>query len=67
MIQIEQFESGHYEQSVGYKYFVPNHINDEWTWTDPTINHLLEKAAIKRVKCLLPLHQIIDNVLNVRC
>jgi len=34
MIQIEQFESGHYEQSVGYKYFVPNHINDEWTWTD---------------------------------
>lgn len=47
MIQIEQFESGHYEQSVGYKYFVPNHINDEWTWTDSTINHLLEKAAIK--------------------
>lgn len=47
MIEIEQFESGHYEQSVGYKYFVPNHINDEWTWTDPTINHLLEKAAIK--------------------
>lgn len=47
MIQIEQFESGHYEQSIGYKYFVPNHVNDEWTWTDSTINHLLEKAAIK--------------------
>ena len=47
MIEIEKFESGHYEQGIGYKYFVPNHINDEWIWSDSTINHLLEKAAIK--------------------
>ena len=47
MIEIEKFESGHYEQGIGYKYFVPNHINDEWIWSDSAINHLLEKAAIK--------------------
>ena len=47
MIEIEKFDSGHYEQGYGYKYFVPSIINDEWTWNDPSINHLLEKAAIK--------------------
>lgn len=47
MIEIEKFKSGHYEQGIGYKYFVPSLINDEWTWSDPAINHLLEKAAIK--------------------
>lgn len=47
MIEIEKFESGHYEQGYGYKYFVPSHINEEWIWNDPSINHLLEKAAIK--------------------
>lgn len=47
MIEIEKFKSGHYEQGYGYKYFVPSLINDEWMWNDPSINHLLEKAAIK--------------------
>ena len=47
MIEIEKFESGHYEQGYGYKYFVPSFINDEWGWNDLSINHLLEKAAIK--------------------
>lgn len=47
MIEIEKFEAGHYEQGIGYKYFVPNHINDEWGWADPQISHLLERAAIK--------------------
>ena len=47
MISIEQFQAGHFEQSIGYQYFVPNKINDEWIWTSPIINQLLEKAAIK--------------------
>ena len=47
MITIEKFKSGHYEPGYGYKYFVPNPINDSWTWNDPSLNHLLEKAAIK--------------------
>lgn len=47
MIEIEKYQSGHYEQGPGYKYFVPTLINDEWHWKDPSINHLLERAAIK--------------------
>ncbi|MFZ1236437.1 MAG: Fic/DOC family N-terminal domain-containing protein [Prevotella sp.] len=47
MISIEQFQAGHFEQGIGYQYFVPNKINDEWIWTSPIINQLLEKAAIK--------------------
>lgn len=47
MKELENFKAGHYESGYGYKYFVPNHINDEWTWKDPKIAHLLERAAIK--------------------
>lgn len=47
MKKIENFESGHYESGYGYKYFVPNEINCEWQWADPSINKLLEKAAIR--------------------
>lgn len=47
MIDLEKFKSGHFEESVGYKYFVPNLINDEWIWKSPIINNLLEKAAVK--------------------
>ena len=47
MKEIERFEAGHYESGYGYKYFVPNMIDEEWYWTDPAINKLLEKAAIK--------------------
>lgn len=44
---IEEFSSGHYEKGVGYKYFVPVTINKQWTWADPALNTLLEKASIK--------------------
>lgn len=47
MINLETFKAGHYEDGYGYKYFVPNHINQDWIWSNPTINHLLEKAALK--------------------
>ena len=47
MIRLENYKSGHTEQGVGYKYFVPSLINDEWTWQDTTINHLLEKASLR--------------------
>lgn len=47
MIQLEKFSAGHYEEGYGYKYFVPNPINDLWVWDDTTINHLLEKAALR--------------------
>lgn len=47
MIEIEKFISGHYEQAYEYKYFVPNSVNDAWSWSDAGINSLLEKAAAK--------------------
>ena len=47
MIRLEDYKSGHIEQGVGYKYFVPSHINDEWTWQDTSINTLLEKASLR--------------------
>ena len=47
MIALENYQSGHYEQGTGYKYFVPTKINDEWTWKDPAISNLLEKASLR--------------------
>jgi Fic family protein len=47
MIELEKYQAGHFEKAPGYKYFVPSHINDEWTWTSPSVNRLLEKAAVK--------------------
>lgn len=47
MKEIEKFEAGHYETGYDYKYFIPNKINEEWKWEDPSIGRLLEKAAIK--------------------
>jgi len=46
MIDLMNYKSGHYEKGLSYKYFVPSIVNDEWTWTSPEINYLLEKAAI---------------------
>lgn len=47
MIKLEDYTSGHYEQGIGYKYFVPSFINDEWSWQDSSINNLLEKASLR--------------------
>lgn len=47
MIHIEEFNAGHLEQGIGYKYFVPSKIYDEWCWQTPSISSLLETAAIK--------------------
>ena len=48
MIELERFQAGRYEKSLtGYRYFVPNKINDTWVWNNQQINKLLEKAAIK--------------------
>ncbi|MCM1170015.1 MAG: Fic family protein [Bacteroides sp.] len=47
MIDLENFNAGHYEPGFDYKYFVPSPINDDWCWSDASLNNLLEKAAIK--------------------
>lgn len=47
MKEIEKYRAGHFEKGFSYKFFVPELINDEWSWRTPIINKLLEKAAIK--------------------
>jgi len=48
VIELETYQSGQYQNShAGYKYFVPQKINDSWSWNNQQINTLLEKAAIK--------------------
>lgn len=32
---------------MGYKYFIPAKINRQWTWHDPQLNDLLEKASLQ--------------------
>ena len=46
-IQLEKFKSGVWLNSNSYKYFLPNLINDQWQWSDPQLNTLLEKASIQ--------------------
>ncbi len=35
------------KQPTGYKSFIPEPINHTFTWKDPTINILLEKATLQ--------------------
>ncbi|HSI43111.1 MAG TPA: Fic family protein [Methylotenera sp.] len=44
-MKVEQFKSGTYKQQYQYKSFSPNTINISWTWDDPKVNTLLEKAS----------------------
>lgn len=48
MINVEKFIAGkQVKHQTGYTFFMPNSVNDFWTWEDQSINRLLEKAAIK--------------------
>ena len=44
-MKFEDFKSGVYRSQYQYKSFLPTEINQEWTWDDPRINVLLEKAT----------------------
>ncbi len=44
-MKFEDFNSGVYRRQLQYKSFLPTMINQEWTWVDPRINVLLEKAT----------------------
>jgi Fic family protein len=47
MILLEKYLAGRTEKGISYNFFVPNNINEQWQWTSPEINLLLEKAAVK--------------------
>lgn len=44
-MKFEEFTSGSYKQQYQYKSFQPAGINHGWSWNDPRINVLLEKAT----------------------
>jgi len=44
-MKFEEFQAGTYKQQYQYKSFLPALINKEWSWEDPRINVLLEKAT----------------------
>lgn len=44
-MKLEEFRSGVFKQQYGYKSFSPTSINHAWTWEDPKINTMLERAT----------------------
>ncbi|MFH7321331.1 Fic family protein [Desulfurivibrio sp. D14AmB] len=44
-MKFEAFVSGSYKQQYQYQSFLPSPINQVWSWEDPRINVLLEKAT----------------------
>ncbi|MEO5352704.1 MAG: Fic family protein [Magnetococcus sp. XQGC-1] len=40
------FQSGQFRQQYQYKSFQPTLVNHEWSWDDPRINALLERASM---------------------
>ena len=44
-MKFETFKAGIWRQQYQYKSFLPEPVNQSWTWEDPTINVLLERAT----------------------
>ncbi len=48
MIPLDTYKAGTIEKgTTGYSWFVPSKVNDSWQWSNPQIDILLEKAALK--------------------
>ena len=45
MMKMEEFRSGVFKQQYQYKSFSPIQVNQVWTWEEPKVNTLLEKAT----------------------
>ncbi len=47
-MNLQQFIAGSIvKQPTGYKSFIPNEINHTFTWEEPDLNILLEKATLQ--------------------
>ncbi len=46
-MEIKDYNAGSYKKGYEYQYFLPEKINHSYSWTDETINTLLEKASLK--------------------
>lgn len=46
-MDISEFKSGTWRKTSHYQYFLPEKINHAFTWSDETLNELLERASLK--------------------
>ncbi|MEZ5422927.1 MAG: Fic/DOC family N-terminal domain-containing protein [Pyrinomonadaceae bacterium] len=44
---LEDFRAGDFGLGSGYRFFIPERIDRNWTWRDPHVSALLEKASIR--------------------
>ncbi|WP_218043551.1 Fic family protein [Oryzomonas japonica] len=58
---MEQFRSGVFKQQYQYKSFSPTPVNQVWTWEEPKVNTLLEKAT-QALSALNAFSLIVPNV-----
>lgn len=61
MIILEKYRSGTWRKSMGYQYFLPEKVNDDWQWSSVELNELLEKAA-HRLGELNALSRFVPNI-----
>lgn len=61
MIILEKYHSGTWRKSLGYQYFLPEKVNDDWQWSSVELNELLEKAA-HRLGELNALSRFVPNI-----
>lgn len=60
-MKMEQFSSGVFKQQYQYKSFSPTLVNQVWTWEEPKVNTLLEKAT-QALSALNAYSLIVPNV-----
>nr|WP_246545608.1 Fic family protein [Pelotalea chapellei] len=58
---MEEFNSGVFKQQYQYKSFSPSLVNQVWTWEEPKVNTLLEKAT-QALSALNAYSLIVPNV-----
>jgi Fic family protein len=46
-VNIEEFVAGSWQKGYQHQYFLPKTINHTFSWEDPSISELLEKASLK--------------------
>lgn len=60
-MKMEEFHSGVFRQQYQYKSFSPSLVNQVWTWEEPKVNTLLEKAT-QALSALNAFSLIVPNV-----
>jgi Fic family protein len=60
-MKMEEFSSGVFKQQYQYKSFSPTPVNQVWTWDEPKVNTLLEKAT-QALSALNAYSLIVPNV-----